>query len=77
MSRKLRIQKLDAALPKFEPVRGVQPDLNFRVAGKPRSEVQRELIRRLQVAVDDPRATDEQRAAWRARIKRLEQAIRS
>ena len=77
MATRTRIERLEKRCPVGQSDgTTVEPDLNFRVAGLPRSEVQRRAIRALETAIADPRATDIQRETWRAEIMLIEPALR-
>ena len=74
MKGRRKIELLEKQLPK--PVKSPFPDLEFRVAGLPRSYVQQETIRRLRTSIDDPRATPAQQKAWMASISRIGPALK-
>lgn len=76
MRLKHRIERLEKRLPR-EMKKPFVVDLDFRVAGKPRSWVQQEAIRRLRVGIADPRATVEQRESWHVLIATIDRALRS
>ena len=74
MNGRRRIELLEKQLPK--PVKSPFPDFEFRIAGLPRSYAQKEMIRRLRLAIDDPRATLTQKEKWSARIPKIESALK-
>lgn len=74
MTLRNRIERLENRLPRRRE-EGFSVDLDFRVAGKPRSWVLQEAIRRLKAGIADPRATDAQREAWRSMTGRIEPAL--
>lgn len=76
MKARTWIERLEKRYPKRQTEGdSFEPDFDFRVAGLPRSEVQRRSIRLLKNAIADPRATVLQREQWQEEIKSLEAAL--
>ena len=73
MNIRSRIDRLEKQIPKPEVPQW--PD--FDIQGVTRSALQIEMIRRLRLYADDPRATNEQREHWLAAIPQIESALRS
>ena len=69
-----RLGRLEKLAPK--PREAAWPDFDVRCAGVTRSAMQIEMIRRLRLYADDPRATNAQRERWLAVIPKIESALR-
>ena len=74
MNGRRRIELLEKQIPSH--AERPFPDFDFQVAGLPRSYAQKEMIRRLQLSIDDPRATPQQQAAWKSAIASIEPALK-
>ena len=70
-----RIARLEKAMPTVNPDEEFCPNFNFRVAGRKRRDCQLEMIAALKAAIADRRATDQQRAAWKANVEKIEAAV--
>ena len=73
MNGRRRIELLEKQIPRStgRPF----PDFDFEIVGLPRSYAQREMIRRLRLSIDDPRATPEQKQDWQRLISEIEGAL--
>ena len=69
-----RIDRLEKQLPKPEVPQW--PDFDIPSEGGTRSTMQIEMIRRLRLYAEDPRATPQQREQWLAAIPKIESALR-